>query len=213
MEVSFVALGRTPRFVKLQDERRILDIELTPGARSGPHRCAPAQPLVLFTEQKNAEGQAIKVTLASVNYPAAWQRVVVFLSESGGASPLHVLAVDDGFDSFPAGQMKLFNFYSGALAAGSGTAAPVQIASGQSALVPLAANARGKAWIRMAVQNGPRWKTLPPFVTEVSPRMRALALAYEQNGEPARTVIFDSVPDPAAEEARSSAKPAALASR
>ena len=187
VEISLVGLGEFPSSVKIAFGKRVLDVGVPSSGKGPAFRYRGASPLVFFREVTDAEGKVQRVPIATVEYPAAWKKVLIVLISGGHTADgwtFGAQAFDDSREGFPVGHARIFNFYPGTLALNSGGDV-AQVPSRQSRLVKLQ-GAKSRVWMKVALQRESRWETLPAFVTQVAPGSRLLIFAYEEAGDAGR---------------------------
>lgn len=197
VEISIVGLGQMPSVVKIADGPRALEAPVQSSGKGAPFRHKGGSPLVFFREVKDAEGRLRRETVATVEYPPEWKRMLVVLladARRPGQDAFTAQVFDDGAEGFPAGTARVFNFFRTTLAANSGDALE-QVPSGQSRLMRLS-GARARVWLKLARQGPTEWELLPTFVTQFSPDRRLLLFLYETKGEDGQVErIYRNIPE------------------
>lgn len=194
VDVSLVGLGRMPSTLLLQSGNGDLSPVAAPtGIRSPLVRYRGDSPLRFFTETRDAEGNVVRIPAATIPYQTGWEKVLVVLSASphGAPEPLRGQTFDDGPAGFPADHVRVFNLYPVPLAIRAGTNDPLQLAPGQSTLLPLSVDPTRRAFVQLALLKEGRWQALSPLGTDVVPNMRILAFVYEGQAGPRRDLVID----------------------
>lgn len=185
VSISIVSFGNVPKGIEFQDGNKVVAPAIVPYARSAPFQYSGGAPFVLFKETTDANGQPVRVTLATVNYPATWKKILIVLSAGARGGPLYAQAFDDGDDAFPAGHIRLLNFHPQTIAVSTGSSVQ-QIVPGQSREFALPAlDDHDSVLLKLAIQRNDQWQELPPWSIQTRPTIRVLVFAYEkttQNG-------------------------------